>query len=275
MRRITSLFLTAALVLVAFAPSAVSASETKQLEEARENFLTASDNALDSVRGVQADKQLTSALAAYNVTVKDDTLLEVLPAGDGKGGTILSITNASGSEGEKVLLMAVNEDGNIQAPSLSKVKSAAETRTNTGDSDSVYPFNDSMVLTFLINYNGYSSGTVANTFVQPQTAMFIYYKNSSNITLTHIHMDYGAFGTEYTYPGLQPVGSAIDYVTHHVIVDIANNLKPRTYYSANNPYRPDRVIRVESTEIGGQYVDWTIYWGSETSAEQRYGTVYF
>lgn len=51
MRRITSLFLTAALVLVAFAPSAVSASEMKQLEEARENFLSASDNALASVRG--------------------------------------------------------------------------------------------------------------------------------------------------------------------------------------------------------------------------------
>lgn len=221
------------------------------------------------------DKQLTSALTAYNVTVKEDTLLEVLPAGDGDGGTVLSITNASGNEGEKVLLMAVNENGKIQSPSLTKVESAAGTRSNTGDAGSVNPFNDSMVITFLINYNGYSSGTVANTFVQPQTAMFIYYKNSSSMTLNRIYMDYGAFGTEYTYPGLQPVSSAADYVSHHVTVDIDHDLSPRTYYSVNNPYRSDRVIRVISSAIGGQYVDWVIYWGSGTESERRYGTVDF
>lgn len=274
MRRITSLFLTAALVLVAFAPSAVSASEMKQLQDAQENFLSASKNALDSVRGAQADKQLTSALTEYNITVKDDTLLEVLPAGDGEGGTVLSITNASGNEGEKVLLMAVHENGKIQAPSLTKVESAAETRGNTGDAGTANPFSDSLVLSFMTNYNFYSDGVNTKAYVQPQTAMFIQYRNDSSKELTRIIMDYTAFGTEYTYPGLVPISSADDYYYHHIVVD---KIDPgnRTYYSTSNPYRSDRVIKVSTSGPGAQYVDWTINWRVGNTTYVRYGTVDF
>ncbi len=243
--------------MLVFAPASVSAAEETATGLDSSGLVTESNAALYSIRGAQASNQLTQSLASYNITVNDNTLIEIRPSNVPDSPTVLHITNAVGSQIQKAIILSIDKNGELQSFPIPNDNSTPTRDGNTGDSGRVNPFNDSLQLVFMINYNGYSDGFEQNAYVQPQVAMFIYYDDDNLYNITRLEMDYYAVGTEFTYPGLEPLGDALDICEYHITID-KSSPRPRTYHSESDPYPSNKVLLVKTSLIGAHNVYWAL-----------------
>ncbi len=133
-RKITSIFMVAVLAVLFFAPVKASAVVPG------EDSYVGREKVIFSEFGKNTSINLRKVLADSNISVKRDTLLEIVQSSDGDG-TVLYATDVDGELITKSVLMAVGEDGSLQSFTEEDITSA--TRDLSGGSATVNPFSNS------------------------------------------------------------------------------------------------------------------------------------
>lgn len=237
-RKLISLLMAGVLIMLLCMPSVVGIAEAAQIEELAAGLVMESENALCSVRGTQAPDELSNSLKNYDITIKDDTLIEVFPATTDGGNQVLAVTNTNGAEIEKTLVMSYGEVTEIYEEDY------------TGGSWEVEPFNDSFVLLMMVSYNMFETDLLYSFYYQPVNVMFIYYEPNQAYIVENITVDYMCWGFEFeidrnpvtdAIEGYTALTSGMETYEHHIIID-RDSPNRRTYYSGNNPYNTERAI---------------------------------
>lgn len=236
LRKITSLLLVTALVVLVFTPATVGAIIPGE-DSYHDNVPSSSPNALRSITGNQASQSLRQCLAEYDIVVNNNTLLEVIPSGIENGTTALLVTNVEGSRVTTNYMFALDDNGDVLSVS----------EPTTGDyslcaavGDEEDPFYDgSFRCVWTVRYNSVRfSGRFCT---QPEYAQFVYF-NSGGHTVQSVEMRYITTGEGYTYPGGVYLGQTLN--THTIRIS-PSSPRSNLYYVSENAYRTDRAICTE------------------------------
>lgn len=233
-RKITSLLLTLVLTLLTFAPATVSAVIPGE-DSASAGISGSSGSVLYHVSGAQASANLRQSLDKYNIAVDSDTSIDVVSTSAENGSQILVVTDVDGETMTKSVIMALDENGDINTVSLPE-RSAASTAGYAGD-EIEFIANDSFVVVWAIQcIQGVKTGYY---YYQPMYAEMIYYNNGGH-TVEKAEMVIECSGIELTYPGLAIItGDEFVFDTMKISATKSNK-----YFVCTQGYRSDRVIWV-------------------------------
>ena len=250
MRKATSLLLIVVLVVLVLAPTRVSAVIPG------EDSYAGSERVVFSELGKNTSTNLRKVLADYNISVKRDTLLEIVQSSDGDG-TVLYATDVDGELITKSVLMAVGEDGNLQSFTAADITAVATDLS--GGNATVNPFSNSFQVVFAVSYYAYPYSSDPKGIVQPQTAMFIYMDDNNLYTLSKLTMHYDCWGDEGYFDGVNftRISSATDGYKYR-ITKSQTNPNRNTYYSKTDPIDSNKAVLVDYYPDEGHVVTYTI-----------------
>jgi hypothetical protein len=249
-RHVISLLLIAVLVILFVAPPKANA-----VVSGKESYV--GKEVIFSEFGGNTSNNLRKALADYNISVKQDTLLEIIQESDGDG-TVLCATDVNGELVTKTMLMAVGEDGNLQSFTVDDIASVASTDLSGGDA-TVDPFSNSFQIVFVVSYYAYPYSSDPIGIVQPQTAMFIYMDDNNLYTLSKLTMNYDCHGDEGYFDGVNftVISGPLDGYKYR-ITKSQTNPRRNTYYSNTDPIASNKAVLVDYFPDGGHEVVYTI-----------------
>lgn len=242
MKKAMSLILS---LILAFSAFAVTAS-------AEEAIVTEPNSqVMYSVTGAEAAPEFVAMIEEYNVEVRDETKIELVPlqtkARSNVQNNALVITNKNGSNVTKDVLLFGDDEG------IGVVENSGIARSSSYTGD--YPMWD--------NGKYVVHGTAEfNEYRDPQTAAFVYqpigvsyiYEKTGECNVTMIALAYSCHGEEWYASNYSPVGTEIDYV-----IQVSQGA-PQAWvrYFKTQPYRNDQVIYPGGVALGGQYLSFNI-----------------
>lgn len=250
MRKITSIFMVAVLAVLFFAPVKASAVVPG------EDSYVGREKVIFSEIGKNTSTNLRNVLEDYNISVKRDTLLEIVQSSDGDG-TVLYATDVDGELITKSVLMAVGEDGNLQ--SFTEEDIAAAAGDLLGGSATVNPFSNSFQIVFTVSFYAYPHSSDTLGIVRPKTAMFIYMDANNLYTLSKLTMHYDCWGDSGYFDGDDFVVTSgpLDGYRYR-ITKSQTNPNRNTYYSRTNELEFPYAVLVDYYPDGGHVVTYTI-----------------
>lgn len=205
---------------------------------------------LYNVRADAAPSALVEDLRMCNVTVNEDTLIELVTS-KSNDAPALVVTNVDGNTVNRDYLLAYDENGAVKQPALNNM-----TRSESVYGDEFDPKNGDIVIVFAVRYNVVRDGTFPR--YQPQYAQAILYNNTTT-TINSQKVQYICRGYECSLPDFTNLtGSAGNYYTHTMEMNLT---KVNKYYTATNAYTTERVI---NTDDGAHYVHVQFKIGSTT-----------
>ena len=230
-KKITSLVLVLALSLV-FLPLRADAS-TISAEKNTETSQT-----LFRAQGNEISSAVRAELKKRDITVTDDTVVEIVSLGDGKG-TAIKVLNSDGNTATAAVLTAIDDEGQ---PKIFTAADIEQTRYSGGGNATENPFNNTFSVKFMVSFNYYSHGGYTRCLIRPLTAMYIYFDPDQIYTVRALNMDYVCSGIEYTKSGNTYASTGTGQMSH--IISISQSTPSRnTYYSNNNnPYPSNKAI---------------------------------
>lgn len=248
LRKITSLLLVLALVVLVFGPAAVSA----------EAIGASSDKNAQSVVyqavGSSISADMRKSLSSYDIPVKADTKLEIVKV-KGEEGTILYVTNQEGALVTKTAMMTVAEDGKLKSFTAEDV--ARATPDLSADGGTVNPFGDGLQIIFTIGFFAYYHSSDSRGIIQPQMAMFRYVDPNNLYTVSKLIMYYDCHGFEGDFDGINIDTSETEWwdVTRYRITVSRTNPTRNAYYSESDPIADDKALLM----YGGDCMQEVIY----------------
>lgn len=207
-----------------------------------------SENALFQIRAEFAPQSIVDYLKENGITVKDDSIIEILPIKEEMGGltedsynTILCVTNIDGDTVYKDVLITFTKDDNGSLTIFDVPTNLNDIHPTAGTTIEFPPdsWDDRLTIRGTAVYNLYSDGFW--TYYQPYGCYFTYTKKSG-ITVSYISVEYICDGFVYTYPAFKP----LNYEVEHVVGVYKYNPAPNTMYSNTNYFDSDKVIDVSS-----------------------------
>ena len=225
-------------MLLCFGATFAWAHETEPVYTAAELYAP-TENARYSALGKSVPENLSRDLSKMNISISDTSLVEVIPLEAEGNAEILVVTNAYRDSAVRNYIVAIDEKGET-APILN---TGTGMRSSTGDNGSFRPLNDTMKITFAVQFDGYR--TNGKYLYRPKSALFIFYDddglhtNSSGQLNGSIRLVYTTYGFEHSYPAMQDLGGG--FYTHTITVS-QTSPNARTYYSRTNAYSSSRVI---------------------------------
>lgn len=256
-KRITGLFMAFTVAFLLFAPIVAQASEIQRAEAAvKEEFLSKSEDALFSACGAELSAGMRTVMTERNMTIKDDTRVELLSTGS-DNATAIVVTNVEGNLVTKGIWMGMDDEGEM----ISLASSEAAARNVVGGvSGSQRPFGNSLEIVFYASYKAYSYGTDAHGIIQPQTLMFMYYDDDDLYGQVDVNSKYSCYGVEGYYSNgvFTPVSSnPLERYAYNISL-IQTNANARTYYSKTKAMSSGRAILMYDGIGGGHDVEYTI-----------------
>lgn len=244
-KRFASIMMVLVVMVVSMVPYAAGAELTVS-ENTVDQYLLASSNAIVSTKGANLYTELHDILIERNVTVRDNTLVELIALGS-KDALALVATNVDGDLVTKNIFMGLDENGQLISANT------ATTRDLSGGFAIIDPFDDSFVLDFTISFKARGYGGYAIGAVQPQSAMFIYYDNSNLYSISKITTTYvcsGAKGYFDSNGSFVSLTGPLEHYTHEITVSKTNPNR-NAYYSASNPMNTYYIL-INGAAAGGQ-----------------------
>lgn len=250
-RRITGLLMALVIAFLLSEPVAVQAGELNAKDMSETNTSAAKTQVLYIAKADVAPVALIEDLRMCNVTVNEDTLIELVASDGNNGAATLVITNVDGNTVNRDCLIAYDENGTVKQPRLNNT-----TRGETVYGDEFDPLNGNIIIVFAVRYNVVRDGTLPR--YQPQYAQAILYNNTTT-TINSQKVQYICRGYECSLPDFTNLtGSAGNYYTHTMEMNLTS---PNRYYTATNAYPTNRVI---NTDDGAHYVRVQFKIGSTT-----------
>lgn len=247
LRKIASFTLIVALLVIPVAAKEVVLTEDSILRSPRVTY---------SELGCNTSINLRESLASYNISVKNNTLVEIMETADGTG-TMLCATDTSDTLITKSVFLAVDETGSLE--SFTEEEVAAISTSLSGGNATVNPFNDSFQIVFMVSYYAYPLGFDSEGYVQPQTAMFIYKDPNHLYTISNITMRYDCYGIEGYFDGstFTAITGPLDSYRYRIYKSQSNPNR-NTNYSTHNPIASTKAIQLYYSPGGMQVVSFSI-----------------
>jgi len=233
-KKFTSLFLVAALVLVFFIPASADASIIGG--NTGGGVIPPEDSVVHTYLGSQITDELWDTLEEIGVELNADTILQARPMNETNDSLVLTITNMEGHLVTTDLFMAFDHNGSTDVVDIDA--SGTMTYGARGMDLPVSP----VVIRAIAAYNYYNTDYM---YCQPLNLQAAYINTSYE--LEYMTVRFCCDGYEHTYPDFElldglNINDDEDIYIH--IIEI-NQESPRynMYYFKSNPYNPDRVLR--------------------------------
>ena len=241
--RFVGMFLAVIMLIVAFIPASVEAYDDvslENLEKIEKQILSPSENALYSVTGKKVTGQVEAILKAYEVNVKDKTLIEVLPADAGNGANVLVVTNLENNLVSKEMLINLAETGELKPMVEMNEDCASPMDGGTVGYDDA---NHSIVLKATGVYNTYYAQGVV-PYVRPIGSYFMLYDKKGN-SVSYVQTIYTCGGYTFSYPAFKDLNT---FESWKITVS-RDNPSVNTMYSQTKEYASNKVIYVAGGHI--------------------------
>jgi len=233
-------------------------------EHIRSTDLPHSQNALYVTTGDKASEETLKSLEDLDVTVREETLIEIVPVNketittfqasskatfqSTSEVTALVVTNREGSVVSKAMFLAFGEDGNAESI-IDRDMSAIETQGSTSVDFPPLSWDGRYVVTGVARYDELVDWPY--TYYRPFGVSFTYV-NLRSVYVGMIHVIYICDGFEYSYPGFRSLN--LPEYEHDISVSSVNPV-PYTTYQRSLPYRKDRVLWTSSgSPFVGQFL---------------------
>jgi len=233
-KKFTSLFLVAALVLVFFIPASADASIIGG--NTGGGVIPPEDSVVHTYLGSQITDELWDTLEEIGVELNADTILQARPMNETNDSLVLTITNQEESlittdvfmafdNNDATDIVAIDEYGTLELVGRGFDVPATQA-----------------ILRVIVSYNCYydEDGT---PYCQPQNMQAAVVNSAYNVT--SMTLSYITKGYEYTYPGFLCLGDLDDdegYYTHRIHLTKLSPVR-NMYYFASNPYMSTQVIK--------------------------------
>lgn len=186
-------------------------------------------------------------MSQFNVTVNENTMIDVIPSGIEEGTHAVLVTNIEDSFVTTSKFIALNDDGSVRSI-ITPSRDTATVTDVAGDTTDLL-LNGSLLFMWAVQFDYYTIGTGLDFYRPIYTQIF--YKNTGGHNVQQLKMVGECVGREYSYPAFQSVGTT-DY--SHIMTINQSSPTANKYYVNSNAYRSDRVIG-NSINAGGYVID--------------------